>query len=551
MIEKIRKKLIDDGFDAFFVPHTDEFLSEYLTPDTERLFALSGFTGSAGIIIITRTQAVLFTDSRYVEQAAQQTDFQVFNIVEQSPVAWMKQNLKGGKVAFCSATIRASLALSLSDVLGKEGICFMPVRDNWIDLYWLNRPVSKPVHLFHYPKKYAGLTQAEKMNLVLKRMKKMHINALVVSDLESVSWLMNKRSDLSSYLPVVRHRVFLTDDGRLYRLNRRALKRFVGQTVGVDLNSIPFDLYQDIQSVLTVMPIDDPIAGLRAVKTPPEQQAVRQACLFESAVICTFIDAVYRQKEGLTELSAGQLLQKLRRQAADYLGDSFAPIVAVGSHAALAHYQADTRSDVPLNTAPMVLIDTGGQYLRGTTDMTRTLCVSTPTPVMKKRYTQVLKGHIALAQTVLQQGDTPALLDGAARQFLRADGVDYGHATGHGIGMCLSVHDKLPVIYEKSQTVLQEGMIFSNEPAFYDFKNGFGIRLENMLLTRKKGKRIFFENLIFAPFDADLIQTNLLSESERQWLRNYHLQIEQTVFPLLKKGVARRLQRVIDFFKAL
>ena len=551
LFRKIRADLQHLGAAALLVPHTDAFLSEYLTPDCERLAALTGFTGSAGLAIITQNAAVLFTDARYTDQAAQQTDFQVLNIAHHSPVDWMKTHLTGQTVLFHAGTLRAGLALSLTDVLQKSDIHFKPMDENLIDRYWQNRPVAPMVHEFNYPLQYAGASCPQKIQAVLKKMKTAHISALIVSDVESVSWLLNRRSDLSSYLPVVRRRVVLTMDGKIHALSKRVLNQLKEQTLGVDLNTLPFDVYQQIQAVANVCPLDDPIAALRAVKNQTEQAALRTACLFESAVICTFIDTLYRQKDALTECSAGCLLQKLRQKNPLYLGDSFTPIVAVGGHAALAHYQADLKSDVPLVSAPMVLVDTGGQYLNGTTDMTRTLCMGKPTPVMKKRYTQVLKGHIALAQTVLQVGETPAALDVAARQFLRADGADYGHATGHGIGMCLSVHDKMPTIYEKSQTLLESGMVFSNEPAFYDNQNGFGIRLENMLLTHQKGRRLFFENLIWAPFEPALLDVSLLSDSDKQWLRQYHAEIEERVFPLLKPSVARRLKSVIDFFKDL
>ena len=551
MLERIRADLKTIGAAALLVPHTDSFLSEYLTSDSERLAALTGFTGSAGLAIITQTQAVLFTDSRYTDQAVQQTDFEVLNIVEHSPVEWMSSHLKGKTVLYHAGTIRAGLALSLTEVLKKSDIQFQPINENLIDKYWVNRPLKPLVREFSYPIIYAGSQRQEKIRIVLKEMKKLGVDALAISDVESVSWLLNRRSDLSSYLPVVRRRLLLTRDGKVRTLSANALKLLKGQVVGVDLNTLPFDLYRKIKDMTFIQPMEDPIAELRAIKNPVEQNALRQACLFESAVICRFIDALYRHGAQMTERAAGSLLQRLRRENPLYLGDSFAPIVAVGVHAALAHYQADSQSDISLNSAPMVLVDTGGQYLNGTTDMTRTICLKKPTPLMKKRYTQVLKGHIALAQTVLKVGETPAFLDANARQFLQADGVDYGHATGHGIGMCLSVHDKMPTVYGKSQVCLKEGMVFSNEPAFYDFKNRFGIRLENMLLTRQKGKQLFFENLIFAPFEPQLVDETLLSETDKEWLRSYHTEIEHRIFPLLKPAEQKRLKSLIDFFKGL
>ena len=374
MLERIRADLKTIGAAALLVPHTDSFLSEYLTSDSERLAALTGFTGSAGLAIITQTQAVLFTDSRYTDQAVQQTDFEVLNIVEHSPVEWMSSHLKGKTVLYHAGTIRAGLALSLTEVLKKSDIQFQPINENLIDKYWVNRPLKPLVREFSYPIIYAGSQRQEKIRIVLKEMKKLGVDALAISDVESVSWLLNRRSDLSSYLPVVRRRLLLTRDGKVRTLSANALKLLKGLVVGVDLNTLPFDLYRKIKDMTFIQPMEDPIAELRAIKNPVEQNALRQACLFESAVICRFIDALYRHGAQMTERAAGSLLQRLRRENPLYLGDSFAPIVAVGVHAALAHYQADSQSDISLNSAPMVLVDTGGQYLNGTTDMTRTIC---------------------------------------------------------------------------------------------------------------------------------------------------------------------------------
>lgn len=548
LVDRIRRKLSKLKYDALFVPHTDEFLSEQLTPDNERLYALTGFTGTAGVAIVSQDKTVLFTDSRYTEQAAQQTTFQVFDIAKKSPVDWIKENLKKSKILFHAGTIRASLALSLTELLAKEKIKFVPTNTNLIDLHWYEGPVALSAGSFILHRRHSGVSQAVKAQALVEKMKEWDINYLIVSDADSASWLANRRSKLLSYQPSVRFRLLVDRSGKVVHLDSSHIKELEGQTVGIDLSSIPFGLYEKVNSIANVKLIDDPIVPMRAIKNKAEQAAIKMICIFESTALCTFIDDIYTKKFPLTEVSAGELVQRRRQVINDYLGDSFPPIIAVGPHAALPHYQATPQTDVKIDSAPMVLIDTGGQYVRGTTDTTRTLCVGTPTELMKKRYTQVLKGHIALAQTVLNVGDTPAKLDIAARQFLRADGVDYAHATGHGIGMCLSVHDKEPVIHEKSKTPIADGMVFSNEPAFYDVENGFGIRLENMLLAKQKDDKIYFENLIFAPFEPKLILTEMLTDSEKEWLKEYHKQIQMKVFPYLAQKLCTRLQPIIDFF---
>ena len=212
----------------------------------------------------------------------------------------------------------------------------------------------------------------------------------------------------------------------------------------------------------------DPVAGLKSIKNPIEIENIKEACLFESAVICEFLAYVETHKDTATELTCAMELVRLRKKNPLYIADSFDAIVASGPHAALAHYHADMKSSVNINAYPMLLVDTGGQYLNGTTDMTRTIAINAPSKLMKRRYTEVLKGHIALAASTVKVGDTPAVIDKKAHQFLRADGADYYHATGHGIGMFLSVHESPPTIHERSKTPLYANMVFSNEPAVYD-----------------------------------------------------------------------------------
>ena len=288
---------------------------------------------------------------------------------------------------------------------------------------------------------------------------------------------------------------------------------------------------------------------MKAQKNVIEIQNLKKACQFESAVICKFLAWIETQKETITELDCVDELHRLRSQNPLYVADSFDVIAASGPHAAQAHYLPTPSSSCFVRKYPLLLVDTGGQYYNGTTDMTRTICIGKPTPIIKKRYTQVLKGHIALAQAIVAEGDTPVELDKLAHQYLRADGVDYLHATGHGIGMFLSVHENPPVIHEKSTTPLFAGMVFSNEPAYYDETLGFGIRLENMLLSvRTDDNQLVFENLLYIPFDNRMVDVDMLTNDEREWIKAYHKQILDEIFPLLDGKTRAVLQPMIDFF---
>ena len=274
----------------------------------------------------------------------------------------------------------------------------------------------------------------------------------------------------------------------------------------------------------------------KACKNQVEIQNIRQACLYESAVICRFLAWVETNKSSADEMLCDDKLIALRQENPLYIGDSFETIAAVGGHATLAHYRANKDSNVSLTSAPLLLVDTGGHYLNGTTDMTRTIAISEPTPLMKKRYTQVLQGHIDLALCTLKDTEKAGILDVKAHAYLREDNVDYYHSTGHGIGLMLAVHEMPPIIHEKDVLGVKAGMIFSNEPAFYSEEESFGIRLENMLLaTQKNENELAFENLLFIPFDYRLICFEQLTVEQTLWLKNYHQYIYNHIFPMLSQ----------------
>lgn len=543
MIKIIREFLQKNNWDAFLCPHTDEFLSEYVTRDRNRLKKLTGFTGSAGLCLVTPTDFILWTDSRYTVQAAEQTSARVLDVSKINPIDEMGRLLKGKKLVVPSSCTRASLVLKLLE----KGIDVIPQYIHPVDLFWSQRPKRIIERCIGVVFEYTGAKTAEKIQRVIPALK--DVDAFLVSDSLEVSWLLNQRCYANPQYPVSKKRVLLFADGRYTILPR---KRIQNLKIGLDTNTVPYDLLLRLGEENELVKMNSPIPALQAVKNPVEIENIQKTCLFESAVICRFLAWAYQHANRATELSCGQKLKQLRSVSPFYLGESFDPIVATGSHAVSAHYQATKSTNVRINSAPMTLVDTGGQYMTATTDMTRTFAAGKEvSPLMKKRYTQVLKGHIALAMTPVQLGDLPRLLDTNARQFLRADGVDYGHATGHGIGTSLSVHEPVPCIYEKSETPLVAGMLFSNEPGFYDEQNGFGIRLENMILTRADGNRLILENLLFIPFDKNCVDETLLTPAEKQWLKEYHLQIVRRIYPMLDGKTMETLQPHIDFFVSL
>ncbi|MBR6412044.1 MAG: M24 family metallopeptidase [Alphaproteobacteria bacterium] len=543
MIKKIRQFLSKHRLDAIVISRTDSFLGEYYPPEKEQLEKATGFTGSAGLAVITQDQAVLFVDSRYTEQAKTESGFQVFEIpTETLPSSWMVQNLTNLKIGYNPDQRSVGWVTYL---MGQK-LDLTPINSaDWPELFPIKKEKAAPV--FDYDIAYCGETTESKIQKIAANLTKKNIDAYVFTVPDSVSYILNQRSLWVPEYPVVFKRLIVFANGKFMELSDD-LSPLKGKKVGLDLRMTPMAVFQKIKAVATVSDMPDPVEEMKSVKNEVEQQNIRQACLFESRVLCRFLAYVEGNKAELDELSCDTKLKELRAESPLYRGDSFDTIAAVGPHAAMAHYQATPKSNMAVTSAPLLLVDTGGNYLNGTTDMTRTICVGVPTDEMKKRYTQVLKGHIALATSLVHKGDLPCELDLKARSFLRADGVDYGHSTGHGIGMYLAVHEAPPTIYEKADTPLKAGMLFSNEPAYY--KSGeFGIRLENMILTDAgPDDTLILENLLWVPFDGRLVQFDLLTDGEREWLRAYHKAVQERIFPDLTPAERQILQPLLDFF---
>ncbi len=544
MKDKLRNYLKKSNLDALLITRADSFLGEHYPPEAQQLKDATGFSGSAGLAIITPNKAILFVDSRYTEQAKLQSDWDVFEVPTQTtPSDWILKNLNDRKIGYNpwqhSVTwvhLMETKKIRLHEISVQDWNCLFPIKD--IKL--------KPE--FDYNLKYCGETTESKISKIVSVLKENDLDGYLFSSPDSVSYILNKRSLTVPEYPVIFERLIVFSDGS-YRLLTENLTYLQDKKIGLDLNLTPMALFHKIRTVAKVVSLSDIADEMKSVKNTIEQDNIRHACLFESTVICRFLAWVEENKGYISEMDCDNKLKQLRSENPLYKGDSFDTIAAVGEHAARAHYQADKDSDVLLNTAPMLLVDTGGNYLNGTTDMTRTICISTPSPIMKKRYTQVLKGHIAVASASVQSGDMPMELDKKAHSFLRADGADFGHATGHGIGMYLAVHEAPPTIHEYAKTPLKAGMLFSNEPAFYDAVTGYGIRLENMIMTLNgPNDGLILENLLWIPFDGRLVEFDMLTEDEKGWLKYYHTAILNRIFPQLSEKEQSILRPLLDFF---
>lgn len=518
---------------AVLISRTDSFLGEYYPPEAKRLSAVSGFTGSAGLAFIDSVQDVLFVDSRYTVQAKKQSSFQVFEVPTQTtPLLWITENFKGKTVYFNPQTHSVSWVQKSAERLQKAKISLKPLSLKQLTQFFAKQTFRQK-NIFDYSVQFCGESSENKLARLGKHIRQNKWDAYLVSTPENVSWLLNKRARTVLEYPVLFERGFVDKQGVYRPLNKQTVSLLKGKKVALFEPATPYFLYQALKKIAVLENAPDIVNYWKAVKNKTEIQNIRLACLYESAVICRFLAWVEENKQSADECACDEKLIALRKENPLYFGDSFETIAAVGAHAALAHYRADKASTVTLMSAPLLLVDTGGHYLNGTTDMTRTIAVQKPTKLMKKRYTQVLQGHIDLATTLLPKGAKASVLDEKAHAYLRADSVDFLHATGHGIGLMLAVHEMPPTVSPYDTLGLQAGMIFSNEPAFYSETDGFGIRLENMLLAVNGANGLSFENLIFAPFDYRLIDFNALTKQQLLWLKNYHQTIYETVFPML------------------
>ena len=551
----LRATLATRSIEGFVVPRADEHLGEYVPPAAERLTWLTGFTGSAGIAIVLANEAAAFTDGRYVLQLAEQTDaqsFQRLHIVNQPPVEWAATRTK--RLGYDPWLLSQEAVLRY----GAAGIEMVPLSPNPIDALWDGRPGAPSAPVVPHPLTFAGQDSAEKRALIGSGLQTAGQQACVLTDPASIAWLLNIRGGDLPFTPVAlafaivhadaRTDLFI-DPGKLsaetrawlgadvtchpYDAFATALAGFAGQTVRVDPAGSPAAIGQIIRAS-GGEPVDgtDPCLLPKACKNAAEQDGARAAHRRDGVAVSRFLRWL-ETAAGETEWSAASRLVEFRQDVSGFRGESFPAISGAGEHGAVIHYRVTPESDRPIRPNEVYLVDSGGQFEDGTTDITRTVWTGpgTPPPELRARFTAVLRGNIALATTMFPHGVAGAHLDAIARRPLWALGLDYDHGTGHGVGSYLSVHEGPVSLSRAARNVpIEAGMILSNEPGYYK-PGAYGIRLETLLLVQPAalpdGTKPFlcFEVLTLAPFDRRLIEPALLSPAERDWLDTYHARV--------------------------
>ena len=574
----LRTEISAAQVDGFLVPMADEYQSEYVPPCAQRVAFLSGFTGSAGSIVVLKDKAGFFTDSRYTLQAAQQVPldlFEVFDTMDKSPLLWLEENIvKGMKIAYDPWLHTTDGAERLKKALVKGGDEAIAVPKNLVDVVWQDRPSvpCEPVH--PHEMIYAGKSSADKRQEMAALLRKRNLSALIVSDPTSIAWLLNVRGGDVANTPLPLSRAILNEDGTVQwfieaRKVTEGLEAHLGaQVVLLSPHDFPHALDSLAQKDKAVLldPAqasiwitdrlraakakiefgEDPSELPRAIKNTVELDGIRAAHRRDGAALARFFAWLDQHwlADHLTELDAEQKLASFRESNNNYRGPSFDTIAGAGEHGAIVHYRATHASNASLSPGQLFLLDSGGQYLDGTTDVTRTIALGMPSPEMRERFTRVLKGHIALAAIRFPEGTTGAELDVLARQYLWEVGLDYGHGTGHGVGCYLGVHEGPQSISKRSKVPLVPGMVVSNEPGYYKAGH-YGIRIENLQTVIEtvgpaggERKMLGFETLTLIPIDRKLIDTSLLTDSEIKWINAYHARVKQVLRPMIDESTA-------------
>lgn len=576
-IAALRGELARLGLDGFLVPRADQHQSEYVAASEERLAWLTGFTGSAGLAIVLKTSAAIFVDGRYSLAVKNQVDLALFKLEalsEARPSAWLEANLRpGARIGYDPWLHTPRQVERLGKAVQAAGAELAAVEPNPIDTIWTNRPDPPLGKISLHPRKFAGVDAKRKLARAAAALA--GHDALLVSDPHAVAWVFNIRGHDVAHTPLPLAYALILKDAkpRLY-VDARKLETPVRNKLasladleepdrlvmdlegfGRQAKKILFDsatapaklaqIFKDAGGTCEIGA--DPIALMKARKNAAELDGARKAQLRDGTAIVRFLHwfSVHASGGKLTEIDAAQALETFRRDTQKLKDVSFPSIAAAGANAAIPHYRVTVKTNAKIRKG-IFLIDSGSQYEDGTTDITRTIAVGTPTARMRDRFTRVLKGHIAIARAVFPQGTTGAQIDALARLPLWRAGLDFDHGTGHGVGSYLSVHEGPQRISKLGSAELEPGMILSNEPAYYAAGH-WGIRIENLVVVERRAiagaerEMLGFETITLAPIDLALIEPKLLDHAEIAWINAYHARVRREISPLVEPATRRWL----------
>ena len=540
-IKILREKYTNLEIDGYIIPKNDKFFSEYA--ENDRLKNISKFTGSAGLAVILKKNNYLFVDGRYTIQAQNESgkNFKIIEIHKKLPSEIIKNyNLGFDPKLFTSKTMKLYFS-------GENNL--IPINQNLIDLIYKKKK-NKTKPFFSLNKSIIGESHQSKIKKIINFIKSNKADYLFVSAPENVAWLLNIRGYDNPNSPIPNCQLIIGKNKKFFLITNKENTQKIIKEKKIRLNQLidsnnfkhlinkikegkfiidnkTCSIFYEkiIKSKFNIINKNDPIYKLKSIKNSCEIKHMINAHKHDGLALTKFIYWIKNiNKKKITEVDAQNKLEKFRKLNKNYLFPSFNTIAGAGSNGAIVHYRATKKSTKIIKKDDLFLCDSGGQYKYGTTDVTRTICFSKQTKYIKDIFTKVLKGHIAVAQTNLNKDNNGKKIDARARKFLKKDGLDYNHGTGHGVGFFLNVHEGPQSISKYNSIKIEKGMVLSNEPGFYK-KNHFGIRIENLVYTNKIKNNLYFENLTLAPIENDLINYKLLNKNEKDYLFKYHLNI--------------------------
>ena len=586
-IAALRTELRRRGLDGFLVPLSDEHQSEFPPKCSQRLAWLTGFTGSAGIAVVLKEAAAILVDGRYTLQVGLQTDrkiFEILNIPEGSVDGWLDRNApSGSRIGFDPWLHTKSEIARLKEKCGRVEVELVPVDTNPVDEIWNQQPPSPLAPVHNHPKSIAGRSIKEKIQETASIVRRNGADAAILNSPDSIAWLLNIRGGHLPNTPValgfvilksdesvelfMDHRKILRDTrGKLERsVSLMAIEKFEERLhslcvqdgfIQIAPSTIPLWVNNQIlEAGGQIIEREDPCVLPKACKNVIEVQGIRNAHIRDGVALCRFLAWLSEAgpRGSVDEMTAADRLYDYRKTMERFKGLSFETISGAGPNGAIVHYRVKPETNRKLQLGSLYLVDSGAQYIDGTTDVTRTIAIGSPTDEMRDRFTRVLKGHVALAMVRFPVGTSGGQLDALARQALWDIGLDFNHGTGHGVGAYLGVHEGPQRIAKKSADVpLRPGMVVSNEPGYYK-EGAYGIRIENLQIVRKTAvenssvnqqEMLEFDALTLAPIDYSLIDRSLLTTDEISWLNSYHRRVWETIGPFLDVKATNWLEEV-------
>ena len=557
-INKLKRLLKNNNLDGYLIPKNDEFFGEYVPDNKDNLKFISGFTGSYGFALILKNKNYLFVDGRYNIQAKIQSSkkFNIKIIPSELPRSVL-QDLKLN-IGFDPKLHTEHLLFRL---FNKTSCKLVPINKNLVELVRKNNKKNKVKKFFFLEKKITGEGYKSKINCLLRKLKKKKVDLQFVTAPENVAWSLNIRGGDSRFTPLPNSYLFIKKNGEVILfcdLNKidnkfknnlkkiefidirnieKNLKKIKNKIIQIDSNSCSFFFKKIIGGNNKIVDIEDPIYFLKSIKNKIEITNTVKSHIYDGAALTKFLIWLKKSflKKKITEIDAQEKLLQFRKKNKNFRSLSFPTISGSGPNGAIVHYKATSKSNRVLKKGDIYLVDSGGQYNFGTTDVTRTISLANGNKKIKNIYTRVLKGHIAVSNYKLKKKTCGSEVDIAARKYLKEINLDYAHGTGHGVGYFLNVHEGPQGISKGNKETFKEGVIISNEPGYYK-KNKFGIRIENLITVKKNKRLLKFENLTLVPIDKTLIEKDLLDKNEILWLNNYHFKVYNNLKKLMNKS---------------